>query len=221
MSDQKNLTKFSRDKKAWPVYMTIGNLPSTIRYRPGSMAILLLRQLPILPKLAKSSWANKPLGLINADTLSGVFELIFAPLHGAAQEGAPIDCGDGKIQRYFPIILYVLSSLSQTRISKIRSDKPLVRKPTPRSISYHITKRQPTMQPKINALQHTNSRAKQWKLFFLIECTLIPSTLYSPPAAHLHAWYTSLNRCLKTTFRLHSHQPGMFYATRKTLIHQL
>jgi len=104
MSDQKNLTNFSGDKKAWPVYITIGNLPSTIRNRPRSMAILLLGLLPIPPNLAKSSWADKLQRLINADTLRGVFELIFAPLNGAVREGAPIDCADGKIRRCFPII---------------------------------------------------------------------------------------------------------------------
>jgi len=104
MSDQTNLTNFSRDKKAWPVYMTIGNLPLTIRNRPVSIAILLLRLLPIAPKLAKSSRADKLLRLINADTLRAVFELIFAPFNGAAQESAPIHCADSKIRRCFMII---------------------------------------------------------------------------------------------------------------------
>jgi len=85
--------------------MTIGNLPSTISNRPGSMAILLFGLLPIPPKLAKSSRADKFQRLINADTLRAVFELIFAPLNDAAREGAPIDCADGKIRRCFLIML--------------------------------------------------------------------------------------------------------------------
>ena len=104
MSDQMNLTNISPDKKAWPVYMTIGNLPSTIRNRPGSRAILLLGLLPIPPKLVKSSRAEKLQTQINAKTLLGVFELIFAPLNGAAREGAPIECANGKIRRCFPIM---------------------------------------------------------------------------------------------------------------------
>ena len=104
ISDQTNLTNFSGDKKAWPVYMTIGNLPSTICNRPGSMAILLLGLLPIPPKLAKFCRADQLQRLINADTLGGVFELIIAPLNGAAPEDAPIDCADGKIPRCFPIM---------------------------------------------------------------------------------------------------------------------
>jgi len=104
MSDQTNLTNFSGDKKAWPVYMTIGNLPSTIVNRPGPMAILLLGLLRILSKLAKSSRADKLQRLTNADTLRGVFELNFAPLNRAAREGAPIDCAEGMIRRFFPLM---------------------------------------------------------------------------------------------------------------------
>jgi len=68
------------------------------------MATPLLGLLPIPPKLAKSSSGDKLQTLIDADTLRGVFELIFAPLNGAAREGAPIDCADGKIRRCFPIM---------------------------------------------------------------------------------------------------------------------
>ena len=68
------------------------------------MAILLLGLLPSPPRLAKSSRADKLKRLINADTLRGVFELIFAPLNVAAREGAPIDCADSKMRRGFPIM---------------------------------------------------------------------------------------------------------------------
>ena len=76
--------------------MKIRNLLLTIRNRPGSMVILLLGLLPILPKLAKSSKADKLQKLINANTLHGVFELIFAPLNAAAREGVTIDCADSQ-----------------------------------------------------------------------------------------------------------------------------
>jgi len=104
MSDQTNLTNFSGDKKVWLVYLTIGNLPSAQRNSPGSMAVLLLALLPIPPKLSKSSKADQHQRKINADTLQDVFELIFAPLHGVAYSGVPIDCADGKVQLCFPIL---------------------------------------------------------------------------------------------------------------------
>jgi len=104
MSDQTNLTNFSGDKKAWPVYMTIGNLPSRIGNISGSITILILGRLAIPPKLAKSSRADKLQRLINANTLRSVFEFMFAQLNGAARDGAPIDCADVKIRRCFPIM---------------------------------------------------------------------------------------------------------------------
>ena len=103
ISHQMHLTNFSGDKNAWPVYITIGNLPSTRRNRPGSMAFLLLALLPVLPKFAKSP-ANKLQRQMNADTLQGVFELIFEPLRDTTLEGVSMDCAESKVQRCFPIL---------------------------------------------------------------------------------------------------------------------
>lgn len=104
MSDQTHLSNFSGDKKAWPVYITIGNLPSAKRNKPGSMAVLLLALLPIQPKFSKSSSANELQRQINADTLQGVFKLLFEPLQEVPLEGVPIDCADGKVRRCFPTL---------------------------------------------------------------------------------------------------------------------
>ena len=104
MSDQTNLANLFGDKKAWPVYITIRNLPSTIRNRHGSIAILLLGLLSSPLRLAQSSRADKLQRLIKAITLCGIFKLIFAPLNGAARDGTPIDCADGKIRRCFLIM---------------------------------------------------------------------------------------------------------------------
>ncbi len=68
------------------------------------MAVLLLALLPVPPKLAKSSAADKLQRQINADTLQGVFKLIFEPLRDTTHQGVPIDCADGKIRRCFPIL---------------------------------------------------------------------------------------------------------------------
>src|SRR5437660_12237781 len=104
MSDQTHLSNFSVDKKAWPVYITLGNLPATRPNAPGSMAVLLLVLLPILPKFSKSSSVDELQRQINADTLQGVFDLIFEPLQETALEGTPIDCADRNVQRCFPIL---------------------------------------------------------------------------------------------------------------------
>ena len=99
-----HLTNLSSDKKAWPMYITIGNLPSTKRNKPGSMAVLLLALLPVPPKLPQSSSANNVQREVNADTLQGVFDLIFTLLQGTALEGVLIDCADGRVRNCFPIL---------------------------------------------------------------------------------------------------------------------
>ena len=104
MLDRTNLTNFSEDKKAWPVYITIGNLPSARRNSPGSIAVLLLVLLPVPPKLSKTSKADRQQRKIKAETLQDVFEHIFAPLLDVAHAGIPIDCDEGKVRLCFPIL---------------------------------------------------------------------------------------------------------------------
>src|SRR5437868_13048814 len=104
MSDQMHLTKFSGDKKAWSMYITIGNLPLTKRNKPGSMAVLLLEQLPLPSKLSQSSSTNNIQRKVNANILQGIFDLIFAPLQDTELEGVLIDCVDGRVHNCFPIL---------------------------------------------------------------------------------------------------------------------
>jgi len=104
MSDQTHLTNFSDDKKAWPLYITLGNLLSSRRNSPISMAVLLFALLPISPKLSRSSKADQHQRQINADTLRGLFKLIFARLQDPAHDGVPINCAMGKVRRCFPFL---------------------------------------------------------------------------------------------------------------------
>jgi len=101
MSDQTHLRNLSGNKNAWPVYLTLGNLPTTRPNRPGSFTVLILVLLPVPPKLTKSA-ADHLQREINADTLRGVFELLFEPLQNAVLEGVNIDFADGKVRRCFP-----------------------------------------------------------------------------------------------------------------------
>jgi len=66
--------------------------------------VLLPALLPVPPKLPKSSAADKLQRQINANTLRGVFELIFEPLKDTTLEGVPIDSAEGSIGRCFPIL---------------------------------------------------------------------------------------------------------------------
>jgi len=70
------------------------------------MPVLLLALLPVPPKLTgESTHVDEAQWQINADALWAGFDLVFALLQQIAQEGMVMDCGDGKIQLCFPILL--------------------------------------------------------------------------------------------------------------------
>ena len=105
LSDQTQLTNFSGDKKAWPVYLTIGNILSQTRNSPAKMPILPLALLPVPPKLkGESAPADKAPRQTNADALRAVFDLVLAPLQEVVQEGTVIYCANGKTGLCFPIL---------------------------------------------------------------------------------------------------------------------
>jgi len=53
VSDATHLTNFSGDGKVWPLYMTIGNIKSSIRNKPTSHAWVPVAILPNTPKRIK------------------------------------------------------------------------------------------------------------------------------------------------------------------------
>ena len=122
MSNQTHLSNLSGDKKGWPVYWSLGNLPATRHNRPGSFAVLLLALLPVCPKLTKSS-ADHLHRQINAYTLRGVFELRFEPLHNAALEGININYADAKVRRCIPILFgWIADHMENVALDGIKSN---------------------------------------------------------------------------------------------------
>ncbi|KAJ3911378.1 hypothetical protein F5877DRAFT_55398 [Lentinula edodes] len=46
-SDETQLSTFSGDKKAWPLYLTVGNIEKRVRRKPTSRAWILLGYIPV------------------------------------------------------------------------------------------------------------------------------------------------------------------------------
>jgi len=106
LSDQMHLTNFSGDIKAWPVYITIGNILSRTRSSPAKLAILLLALIPVPPKFTgESARANEAQRQTNVDGLRAGFDLGLAPLQQVPGEGTVMDCADGKTRLCFSILL--------------------------------------------------------------------------------------------------------------------
>ena len=125
LSDQTQLTNFSGDKKACLVYVTIGNILSRTRNSPRKMPILLLALLPVPPKLSHESVrAEEIQRQMNADALQAVFNLILAPLQEIANDGAVMDCADGKMRLCFPILSAWIAEHAKHTILNGISSKP-------------------------------------------------------------------------------------------------
>jgi Plavaka transposase len=100
MSDATHLTNFSGDKKAWPVYMTIGNLSSSARMAPAMHSVLLIALLPIAVKMR-----DIPLSRYTAQkehnrmVLQHVLRHILGPLMRPDRRIFYARCADGHFRR--------------------------------------------------------------------------------------------------------------------------
>lgn len=102
-SDGTHLTNFSGDKKAWPVYLTIGNITSETRNKPSNYAMVLLALLPVPPKLGVGARADE-LRRQSQMALHKVLGDILDGLRSPGQSGELIPCADGFERLCYPIL---------------------------------------------------------------------------------------------------------------------
>ena len=100
-SDKTQLSTFSGDKSAWPVYLSIGNIAKATRCSPSARAMVLIGYLPVakLECFSKKQRAQKRYQLFHDCMRS-----LLVPLVKAGLEGVDIECGDGFIRKVFPIL---------------------------------------------------------------------------------------------------------------------
>ncbi|KAI0337580.1 hypothetical protein BDW22DRAFT_1465461 [Trametopsis cervina] len=100
-SDKTQLSTFSGDKSAWPVYLTIGNLPKSLRRSSSAHATVLIGYLPVA-KLECFSKAKR--SLFGYQLFHDCMRSLLAPLIEAGSQGVDMVCADGFIRRIHPII---------------------------------------------------------------------------------------------------------------------
>ncbi|KAJ7940032.1 hypothetical protein B0H13DRAFT_2226250 [Mycena leptocephala] len=94
------LTVFG-NKTAYPVYMTLGNIPKEIRRKPSRRAYVLLGYLSTSKmKNIKNKAARRR---ILANVFHACMSFILAPLKVAGVDGMPVTSGDGVTRRGHPI----------------------------------------------------------------------------------------------------------------------
>jgi hypothetical protein len=100
-TDKTQLTLF-RNKSAYPVYLTIGNIPKEIRRKPSARAYVLLGYLPTT-KLETVNNKSSRRRMI-ANLYHSCMGEILKPLQKAGEEGIMMATADGQIRRMHPIL---------------------------------------------------------------------------------------------------------------------
>ncbi|EIW51487.1 uncharacterized protein TRAVEDRAFT_41080 [Trametes versicolor FP-101664 SS1] len=117
-SDKTQVTLF-RNKSAYPVYLTIGNLPKTILSKPRRQGQILLAYLPT----NCTPWRSQH--------FHPCMRYLLAPLQSAGLDGILIASGDGLVRRCHPILaVYVGDYPEQCLVSRMYSgDCPVCESP--------------------------------------------------------------------------------------------
>ncbi|KII83546.1 hypothetical protein PLICRDRAFT_58393 [Plicaturopsis crispa FD-325 SS-3] len=102
-SDKTHLSQFRGDQKAWPVYLTIGNISKEVRRQPSSRAMVLIGYIPVA-KLECWTAGTATRGNAAQRLYHHCMRTILEPLVKAGTEGLEILCADGIIRLVFAIL---------------------------------------------------------------------------------------------------------------------
>jgi hypothetical protein len=101
-TDKTQLSVFSGGQKAWPVYLSIGNISKKIRRRPSQGAMILIAYLPVTEltcetratKRSEKGW----------ELFHACMRAILEPIREVARNGVEALCADGYVRRIHPIL---------------------------------------------------------------------------------------------------------------------
>ena len=102
-TDKTQLTQFSGNKSAYPVYLTLGNIPGAIRRRPSEHACILLGYLPV-SKVSRVGLTKCEHKARTQRIFHAAMRLIVSPLIKAGKEGIEVTSGDGCVRKVFPVL---------------------------------------------------------------------------------------------------------------------
>jgi hypothetical protein len=102
-TDKTQLTKFSASKSAYPVYLTLGNIPRAIRRKPGQHACVLIGYLSV-DKVLKEELSAREVSSRVQRLFHDSLRIILEPLKKAGEIGIEIVGGDGLVRLVFPIL---------------------------------------------------------------------------------------------------------------------
>src|SRR5690606_11766362 len=135
-SDGTQLSTHAGDHDLWPIYMSLGNLPSSLRSRPSTNSWMLIGLFPIplkkddylgtdngIPCKASSNEREK-YARYKADVFHQVIDTILSKdMKVMFENGLQLDCADGKIRQGRPVIgAWIADYLEYNKLYQIKKD---------------------------------------------------------------------------------------------------
>ncbi|KAG9052333.1 hypothetical protein FS842_010037 [Serendipita sp. 407] len=104
-SDKTHLTQFTGDKKAWPVYMSVGNICSKARREMASNAWAIIAYIPIVV------WdeGKEIHGALSSRLFHQCMEVVLKPLATAGITAINIVDSDGNVRNCYPLVASYLA----------------------------------------------------------------------------------------------------------------
>jgi len=102
-TDKTQLTQFSSNKSAYPIYMTLGNIPRAIRCKPTQQVCFLLGYLSV-DKILKDDLINRNVSSRGQRLFHDSLRIILEPLKEASTQGVEIVGADGSVRLVFPVL---------------------------------------------------------------------------------------------------------------------
>ena len=101
-SDKTQLTAFSGDKQAWPVYLKIENIDKKIQQSPSARATMLLGYLPVTKlECFTEKWRSN----VTHQLFHQCMESLLEPLRLVGNEGKEMTCANGWVHKVYTILV--------------------------------------------------------------------------------------------------------------------
>lgn len=156
-TDKMQLTQFSWGKLAYPVYLTLGNIPRALHLKPSQNACILIAYLSVSKDVGKNLTQKQQSAQIQ-QIFHNSMHLVPEPLIQAGKEGMEVAGGDGKECQVFPILAcYVTNYPKQCLVTSAKYGT------CPRCLSRKLGERDPgprhTQQAMLGAIRKAQEHA--------------------------------------------------------------